>query len=261
MQRALVAQPWLRERIFTREIDWVRQWHAEVGAPADVEEVITINLLANTWVLWRRLAFSNPAVVGKWLILTGQPQWLLAAPPRAGGAVIALPHVGRLLTSLRQIRQRGGRETARVVGPGEVPTADGSQPSSAQKTHARAEQVWTAQQVLQRHGVVFIAADGLQGQQSIAMPLWGRRRLFQTGAAELAVTTGAWLIPTWLTFDGQGRVRVEVTGPLTMQATTTQAQVTELTRRYAEEYAARWPQSYASMRWGHLAHNLRLPVM
>jgi hypothetical protein len=35
--------------------------------------------------------------------------------------------------------------------------------------------------------------------------------------------------------------------------------VTDLTRRYGEEYAARWPRFFASMAWNHLQNNLNLP--
>lgn len=105
-----------------------------------------------------------------------------------------------------------------------------------------------------------VAADGLQGRQSVDVPFWGGRRPWQIGAAELAVTTGAEIVPIYIHMDTKGRIDVEITAPLIPQATTPQAQISELTERYAADYAARWPHFYVSMRWHHLAYNWDRPA-
>ena len=114
-------------------------------------------------------------------------------------------------------------------------------------------------EVLRRKGVVFIAGDGRHGRQSVEAPFWGRLRPFQIGAAELAITTGAALVPAFSTFDVNGCVQVEVMAPLIPEPGAPNEQVCALTAQYAALYAAHWPQLYASMYWPHLAYNLALP--
>lgn len=62
-----------------------------------------------------------------------------------------------------------------------------------------------------------------------------------------------------LRFDAWGHVNMDFVAPLIPQATTPQDQIRELTERYGLDYAARWSQFYASVRWLYLAYNLNLP--
>lgn len=245
LQRLLVAQPFMRHR-HAKQLALVDCWAEELGIEGNSEERATISLLANTWLIWRKHALSNPAHLGRWLKIS-DPHNALKNPPSSAGIVLAVPHVGRVGSIVLEICRRGGRETGKVVGGGWA----GSK--------ARSEMLLHTRQVLQCGGVVMVAADGLQGNQTVDVPFWGRQRPFRIGAAELAVTTGAVLLPVHIHFDAQGHIDVEIAAPLIPQAVTPQAQIRELTERYGADYTACWPQFYAAMRWNHLAYNLNLP--
>ncbi len=104
---------------------------------------------------------------------------------------------------------------------------------------------------------MLVAADGLNGRQSVEVDFWGTRRPFRGGAAELAVSTGAAFVPVYIGIDAEGHVQVEVTSGLAEEEGAPQERIEKLTRRYGQEYAARWPRFFASMIWKHLEYNLR----
>ena len=259
LQRALVAQSAV-QRLFGRELDALRRWQVELGAPHD-EQTRRISLLANTWLEWRNLALTKPGALERWVIMGGEGWRLIEQPDLSCGIVIVLPHVGRMIAPLQQITQWHRRETAKVTNDPTIKFTGDKAIRAVRQTQSRTAQLWQAQQVLRRNGVVFIAGDGLQGNQSVAVPFRGRRHPFQIGAAELSIETDALFIPAFVTFDATGRVQVEVTAPLTARAGSPEEQIIELTEQYGALYAARWPQFYASVRWHHLVYNLRLPVM
>jgi amino acid adenylation domain-containing protein len=259
-QRALVAQPWFQQRFYARQLEIVRHWQVELGVPQD-EQALIISLLANTWLEWRSLALTQPGALERWVTMGGESWRLFEQPDPSCGIVIVVPHVGRIVAPLQQIIQLRGRETAKATNDQAITRMADSTTWSAQQTQSRAAQLWQAQQVLRRNGVVFIAGDGRQGNQSVDVPFRGRRRPFQIGAAELAVKTGALFMPAFVTFDAIGRVQVEVTAPLTAQAASKEEQIIELTEQYGALYAARWPQFYASVRWHLSAYHLNLPVV
>lgn len=255
LQRWLIAQPLVRRR-YARQLALVERWSAELGiADAGLkedgieagEERAIISWLANTWLEWRRVTLARVANLSDWVTVNDPYHSLSESSPASVGMVLALSHTGRIGLLPLEICQRHGRETGSVVGGARV----GPQ--------VRSELLLKAERILRGGGVVMVAADGYQGQQTVDVPFWGRRRPFQIGAAELAVTTGSALVPVYITFDAQGRITFEVIAPLETQALTTRDRIRDLTERYGADYAARWPQCYISMRWHHLAHNLNLP--
>lgn len=248
LQRLLVLQPLVRRRC-AKQLAIVQRWSEELGIEGNSEERATISLLANTWLVWRKHALSNPANLGRWLKVSDPHNALPGSLSSSAGVVLAVSHVGKVGSVLLEICRRSGRETGRVVGGLQV----GPKVRSAMLLHA--------QQILRRGGVVMVPADGLHGNQAIDVPFWGRRRPFQIGAAELAITTGATFVPVYIHFDAQGHVDVEIAAPLIAQAATSQEQIRELTERYGIGYAACWPQFYASIRWNHLAYNLEQPIL
>lgn len=256
LQRVMVALPAVR-RHFSARLHLLKEWAVRLDIAADMEELATIALLANTWKAWRARSLARPDAVGRWLHISDPHGHLRGASRPSTGVVLATPHAGGLGTTVLEACQRNGLETASVLNAPWLGRSDGSAVWSQRQTKARSRMVWEAQQVLQRGGVVLVAADGLNGRQSVEVDFWGTRRPFRVGAAELAVSTGAAFVPVYIDIDAEGRVQVEVTSGLPAEGTAPQERIEELTRRYGEEYAARWPRFFASMIWKHLEYNLR----
>lgn len=246
LQRLLIAQPSFRRR-FIRQQEVLEQWCQELGVEENRGQIITTNLLANTWLDWRRYAIMHIGIPNRWFRIADPYNALLERPLSPQGTVLAIPHVGRIMAELLEISKQNGYETGWISGARRVGTLN------------RSIMLWNAQQILRRGGVVMLAADGRQGNQAIDIPFWGRHRPFQIGAAELAVTTRATFVPVYTHFNSDGRVDVDITAPLVPQSTKPRDQIVELTERYGTEYAERWPQFFASMNWQHLEYNLNLP--
>lgn len=256
LQRMMVAHPAVR-RHFSARLHLLKEWAVRLDIATDMEELATIALLANTWKAWRARSLARPDAVGRWLHISDPHGYLRRASRSSTGVVLATPHTGGLGTTVLEACQRNGFETASVLNAPWLGRSDGSAVWSQRQTKARSRMVWEAQQVLQRGGVVLVAADGLNGRQSVEVDFWGTRRPFRVGAAELAVSTGAAFVPVYIGIDAEGRVQVEVTSGLAEEEGAPQERIEKLTRRYGEEYAARWPRFFASMIWKHLEYNLR----
>jgi len=71
------------------------------------------------------------------------------------------------------------------------------------------------------------------------------------------VAAGSAFVPIFMSLDAEGHVQIDVTSALTADGTRPQERIDQLTRRYGEDYAARWPQFFASMIWKHLEYNLQ----
>ena len=245
LQRLLVAQPFMYRR-YADQLAVVQRWSEELGIEGDSAERVTISLLANTWLAWRKHALSQSAVLSKWLKMSDPHNALLESLPSSAGIVLAVPHAGKMGSILLEVCRHSGRETGKIVGGVQI------------GPKLRSEMLLHAQRILRRGGVVMVPADGLQGWRAVDVPFWGRRRPFQIGAAELAVTTGAALVPAYIHIDAQGYINAEIAAPLIPQTTAPQAQIIELVERYGADYAARWPQFYASIRWHLLSYSLNL---
>jgi amino acid adenylation domain-containing protein len=257
LQRTMVASPVIRTR-FADRLPLVSQWAQELGISASGCSLEKVCMLSNTWSAWRAAAMEREDVLGHWLRIS-DPQGYLSPENSAGGMVLAVPHAGRMGGVLLKLFERNGRETAIVSNDLRLGHDDGSLGWRKGQARSRSEMIWRARQVLQRGGVVYISPDGLKGRQAVEVPFWGRRRPFQIGAAELAVTTEARLVPAFVRFDDEGRVWVEMTPALVPEGPTFNERVADLTMRYGQEYAVRWPDFFASMAWNHLRYNLDLP--
>jgi acyl-CoA synthetase (AMP-forming)/AMP-acid ligase II/acyl carrier protein len=241
LQRAWLALPGVEQMLFGEKIALLHRWGERIGTPPDAK-VIRKNLLANSWKGWRNHALTAPLGASPWVTIQGEAA--LWQPRRSGPGVIFLV----LHSPLSAIFIRGcaasGLQTLTVRGA----THD-----MEMREQDRSLQLYHAHQILQRGGTVIIGGDGGKGKQGVIVPFFGGWRLFRQGGAELAVQTGAPLVPVFCTITTTGRVDIEVCPPLTAGGSSTQEQIDALTGAYAELVVARWPQIYHSLAWGNLA--------
>lgn len=138
------------------------------------------------------------------------------------------------------IHQRTG-QTAWTLGH----TTTGPADAAAKIVYARAR--------LSQGGIVQVSGDGVHGRRGVDLSIYGRPWLFRSGGAELALDTGAILLPVFRTLARDGRITVEFLEPLVSNHTSTPQQIEDLTRRYAALLSERWPGLLANMQW----HKLR----
>jgi hypothetical protein len=170
-----------------------------------------------------------------------------------------VPHTGWIMFALEYFARMSGRPTSCVFIDLSIENSGDSNRWEAQQVKSRSSQLWQAQNVLQRGGVVLIAGDGIQGNQWVDVNLCGRRRSFQTGAAWLAVMNDAQYVPVFATFTLDGVLDIEISSPLSSKSLSDEGRIVELTREYGRLYAQRWPVIFPSVSWTHLEYNFNLP--
>jgi predicted LPLAT superfamily acyltransferase len=100
-----------------------------------------------------------------------------------------------------------------------------------------------AKRFLNSERLLCIAADGYIGTSGLKLSFHGRRRLFASGFADLAVDGGAEVIPVMAPVDDFGRVRIEFLDPLDSGTSPERRQrVESLIRQYARLLEERWSE-------------------
>ncbi|NLE46350.1 MAG: AMP-binding protein [Chloroflexi bacterium] len=240
LQRAWLAIPSVRQRLFTHELALLRRWSELVGEQ-DGDEAIARSLLANTWTTWRSRVLAGSLGASPWIVVEGDSA-LLQPRLNSPGTIFLVMH-SHLSTLLVRYLAYHGDEPLFIRGK----TGDG--PSSL---HDRSLQLHCAYRNLMRGEPVIIAADGGKGQQGVTVPFFGGKRMFRSGGAELAVQTKAPLVPVFGVMGSDGRITFELCQPLSPSKGASESQVEALTGEYAELVVRRWPSIYTSLAWGNL---------
>jgi KDO2-lipid IV(A) lauroyltransferase len=123
-------------------------------------------------------------------------------------------------------------------------------------------QLYQGWQILQQGGVIVIGADGYQGQGGLTTPFHGRMRSFKTGFAELALSTGATVIPFWVSMENSDGyllfIFLEALDPGTSEMNH-QERVESLVKQYVALLHEIWAMDLGSISWQHLERFLALP--
>jgi len=265
LQQLTRPTPW-RDKLFQQEITLIQRCLAQIETPCDPAAVIQQGLMVNTWPLWRSQALANPAVFQQWVSLRGIEQ-LNKAMSQGRGAVIAFPHT-QLRLFLPQLPPLRQRELAAIGNLGwRVLTQIGlphlaqamTQGQALSKIAVRAEQLQHAHQVLRRGGVAIVLADATEGNGGIQQLFHGRRRPFRPGIAELALQSGAMIVPTFATMQRSGHITFEFLEPLAAQGGTHTQQTADLLHQYAVVLAEHWRYHFSNMEWFVLQAFLAFP--
>ncbi|MBK6429597.1 AMP-binding protein [Candidatus Amarolinea dominans] len=267
----LSGQTWLQQRAFQPQVALLRRCLALLDQPVAAKAVIRLSLCSNLWHAWRlaALAQATPAVFDAYVQVQGLE--ILAAAQAQGRGVIILNRHAALSTLSLLILARQGADDLMIVGRGGAKLdllglhrykgrflVDDESQRVDEKVGLAAQMV-VGLQTLNRGGVLSIAADGYQVSQALTLPFYGRQRPFGVGFAELAVRSGAAVIPVFVTLSLSGHVQMQCTEPLTPQGQMADERVRSLVQQYAAQYAAAWPHDLGNFYWGHLSKYLALP--
>ncbi len=267
LQQITRSSPW-RDTVFGNEVELIRRSLNEVDLIGDPALAIQQSLMVNTWPLWRQQALAKPSLFQQWVTIRGAAI-LAKASAQGRGAVIAFPHtqLRRLLLQIDSFRQR---ELAIIGNLGPKSLVDAGLPDLAlamaqggplSKVAVRAGQLHHAQQVLTRGGLAIVLADDTEGEGGIQAPFHGRMRPFRPGIAELALQSGAAIVPTFATMQVNGQITFEFLEPLTLSPGNHNDQVADLLQQYALLLAAHWQRNLDSMEWFVLRNFFAFPTL
>lgn len=254
--RAAVSLPGPHRALYRPEVRLLDEWLDRVPVRADREQVIRQSLMVNSWTGWRARALAPDEVFGRCVTLAGA-EVLDALAAEGRGAVLVLPHtmLRRLLLRLPPLR---GRNVAVVGNVGAARLASQGLPEVARAVErgvalsrpaVRSAQLVQALRTLAAGGLAVIFGDDDEGSGGMELPFHGRMRAFRPGAAELAVRSGAALVPVFAAMDLDGRIRFDFLPPLASDGPDHATRVRGLTRAYAELLAERYTVDLGAMDW------------
>lgn len=211
----LCGQRWAQAWWFRKQRRLIQETLRAIGMAADEREVLRQSLAAQVWRYWRlaALAACPPDEFKRWMTVHNIEMFHQAYRKRQG-LILVVSHVAMRPALLLMLDRLGCTDVA-VIGGHQYPLElmnllhlklsfvfeHGLRGSSLLMS-----QFYAGKQRLEQGGVLVIAGDGLNFQHGLSLPFHGRLRRFGTGAAELAVHTGAVMMPVDVSLRASGQV-------------------------------------------------------
>jgi acyl carrier protein len=234
-QKFWISLPTVRFHILLRKkIRIFEQWLLLTGQTDDAVGLMTRNLMANTWFAVREFFMAQPGTFERWVTLKGVDHVLRAAAAKRG-VILVIPHTRALFPSMHE-------QIAAALFDENIYLGLACLPTGVARMIFMTQRFAECRDVLSRGGAVWVAGDGMTGKEKVAPVRYGRRFPFRAGAAELAMQTGAPLVPVFPYLYTDGRIEVEFLEPLIPCLDQPRKEgVDDILRGYAEMYMDRWP--------------------
>jgi acyl-coenzyme A synthetase/AMP-(fatty) acid ligase len=204
---------------------------AAAGIAADTSWYL--HRLAGSFPSWRAHALRDPVAAARWVRVIGLE--FIAQRPRGCGVVLVTNHTMLADVLHAQIDRLIDADHGMIHGAFDA-DLDGDRRVSLTR------QLVQAHQHLRDGGAVVIAGDGWQGRGTVPCELLGRQVLLRDGAAALALSADALLVPIFITMAEDGRIQLECTAPLARPVGPPDESATAMTAQFAHRLVSRLPQ-------------------
>lgn len=252
----------VQKHVLAQDVDFLRQFATVFGLPpAERREFVALSLLGG---LWRTCCFEDlmkgpPELVARLTRVIGWEHFDRCH--RDGAGLILLPVHGQFARLFRlYLRHRG--IDGLIVGLPNVKLEEMGLRTTAAKQFELARQMHAAKHLLARGGIVFNLPDAFQNlDNSRSVAFFGRQRRLAAGFAELALKTGARVVPIAYRFSPRGSFVLEFGAPfnaLGSQSSHDQ-RVDSLVGQYADFLRAEWRHYSWNIPWHHLRSYCVLP--
>ncbi len=260
--RAWCGEPWVHRTVFPAEHALVRQFITQTGLqPAAPEGIVQHSLMANTWIRVSHAMLGAMAPVPFLSLCEVAGQGHLHAALAAGrGVVLAHAH-----TLFVQLFWTWMSHEAMDPGVSIWQWAWGRTPAEIRDPRVRAiesaRELHRAARALRRGGQVQILADGLQGRRKLALAFCGRMRGFETTFADLALETGAAIVPVAVSLTADATIRIEFSAPLAepVAGADRSERLAWYVRGYAEHLHRQWRRRAGDLSWFQMRKHLEFP--
>ena len=268
----LAGQGWVQRSLFSQQVELIRACLSTLDQSDDEAAILRQSIAGNIWYDWRlaALAACSPQEFSRWVSLSGLST--LQEAYRQGRGVILLHSHFVLARLALLILVRSGWEDLALVGTNPIYSLElmglnhlrqklklNEQDDRAWDLAVLSRQLALGQRALERGGIFNVFADLDEGKKGVSLSFHGRWHRFVTGFAELALSTGALVIPVFVTLDLIGRVQVSFQEFLVASGQNHQAQVESLVGQYAEILAEAWTKELGNVLWSHLERHLAFP--
>ncbi|MEP6997970.1 MAG: hypothetical protein ABI900_09985 [Betaproteobacteria bacterium] len=252
----------VQTNVWPEDTDFLRHFATVFGVPpAERRKFLGLSLFGR---LWRALYFDAldkgpPELVARLTRVTGW-EYFDRCRQNATGLILAPVHTqfARLLITYLRHRGHDGLE----VGLTSDKLEKKGLHTSAAKQFELARQMHGAKQLLAGGGIVFNPPDARQNlDNSRSVEFFGRQRRIATGFAELALATGAHIVPIAYRVSPRGSFVLAFGAPFDVPgpASTHEERVDSLVGQYASFLRDEWRLYPWNIPWNHLLHYCLLP--
>jgi len=251
----------VQTEVWPEEVEFLSHFATVFGLPpAEKRKFLGLSLFGPRW---RALCFADlwkaPELVARLTHVTGWEHFYRCRQDGAG--LILLPVHGLFVPLFRLYLRYRGHEGLEVGLPSHKLEKKGFHTPAA-KQFELARQMHAAKQLLARGGIVFNLPDAFQNLNNArSVEFFGRQRRIATGFAELALMTGANVVPLSYRFSPRGSFVLEFGAPLhdPGPASTHDERVDSLVGRFADFLRAEWRLYPWNVPWHHLEQYCLLP--
>jgi lauroyl/myristoyl acyltransferase len=115
------------------------------------------------------------------------------------------------------------------------------------------------QRLLEQGRLVQFVSDVDASREGREVIVAGRIYALKPGFAELAVNTGAWVIPQFTTIRSSAHIHTTFLPPFTMEGGSREEKINSLLSQYAAFITYAWRTAPESLLWGKMARHFRQP--
>jgi hypothetical protein len=251
--RRILGSALVQKVFFPRQVKMIEHFlqATNLQATHTVTATVQQRLLESTLLKWRyedTVAELRAEEVARDFVIEN---WsLFEQAHRSGrGVLFTLSHYGlpKVLITLMQRRGYHGHAIRRQIK--KRLQAEAKEVTEMDRVLTSVSDLLTAQEALTNGGIAYIVADGGYGVVTLVCDLFGRVRPFRGGFAELALATGAVVVPVTAVPRKDGQVVITFFEPLDSGSVAMghQARIEHLITQYAEHLAGIYARSPGSI--------------
>jgi hypothetical protein len=258
----LCSQTPVQRDVWPADADFLHRFATLFGAPlGERRRFVGLSLLGRLWFAGWFQALSNgpPELVARLTRVIGWEHFDRAR--RDGAGLIVVPVHGQFCRLFQPYLRHRGHDGLEVGLPSHKLEKKGLHTPAA-KQFELARQMHAAKQLLNGGGIVFNLPDAFQNlDHSRAVEFFGRQRRIAAGFAELALMTGAHVIPIAYRFTARGSFVLAFGAPLDAPGpeSTHDERVGSLVEQFADFLRAEWRLYPWNIPWHHLVQYCSLP--
>ena len=249
--------------VWPEEVAFLRQFASAFGLPpGDRREFLGLSLFGR---LWRALSFAElwkePALVARLTHLVGWEHFDRCRQGTTG--LVLLPVHGQFARLFRLYLRHRGHDGLEVGLPSHKLEKKGLHTPAA-KQFELARQMHEAKQLLNGGGIVINLPDAFQNlDHSRPVEFFGRQRRIAAGFAELALMTGANVVPIAYRFSPRGSFVLEFGAPFRDPGpgSARDERIDSLVGQFARFLRDEWRRYPWNIPWHHLVHYCALPEL
>jgi lauroyl/myristoyl acyltransferase len=258
----LCSRPAVQRDIYSDDAAFLRRFAAAYGlSPEETRKFVGLSLLGRVWGVWclQDLYRAPPQFVAKLTRVEGWEHFERCIQDGAG--LIVLPVHGQFSRLFQRYLRHRGYDGLELGLTNDRLEQRGFQTPIA-KRFELARQMHAAKQTLNRGGIVFNLPDARQNLDNArTVDFFGRQRQLALGFAELALETGAHVVPVAYRFTPRGVFAMEFGEPFRVPGPQTprEERVESLVNQYASFLRDEWRRYPWNIHWNHLRYYCDLP--